>query len=116
MAPNPGRYNINVYKGTTFSLAPVWKIGGNPVDLTGYTADMQVRASTDTGIVTELSTANGRAVIVTYLGQTTLTLTATQTAALTSGTYIYDLNLTAPDSTVTKILSGNFTVLDSVTQ
>jgi hypothetical protein len=113
---NPGRYNINVYKGTTFTLAPVWKIDNLPVDITGYTADMQVRYATDTAIIVELSTDNGRAVISGALGKVTLTLTASQTAALAANNYIYDLNLTAPDSTVTKILTGAFVVAESVTQ
>jgi hypothetical protein len=105
-----------VYKGTTFTLAPVWKIDNLPVDITGYTADMQVRYATDTAIIVELSTANGRAVISGALGKVTLTLTASQTAALAANNYIYDLNLTAPDSTVTKILTGAFVVAESVTQ
>ena len=113
---NPGRYNLAVYKGTTFALSPVWKIGGVPVNLSGYTADMQVRYATDTSIIVELSTANGRAVITPSAGKVTLTLTASQTAALAAGTYVYDLNLTAPDSTVTKILQGVFVVSESVTQ
>lgn len=105
-----------MYKGTTFTLAPVWKIDNLPVDITGYTADMQVRYATDTAIIVELSTANGRAVISGALGKVTLTLTASQTAALAANNYIYDLNLTAPDSTVTKILTGAFVVAESVTQ
>lgn len=112
---NPGRFNINVYKGTTFTLSPVWKIGGSVVLMQGYTADMQVRAATDTAIIVELSTSNGRAVITGAEGKTTLTLTAAETAALASGTYIYDLNLTAPDATVTKILQGAFSISESVT-
>ena len=116
MAASPGRYNITIYNGTTFSLAPVWKINGSPVNLTGYSADMQVRAATDTSIVVELSTSNGAAVITPGLGQTTLTLTAAQTTAIPAGIYIYDLNLTAPDSSTTKILAGAFVVLASVTQ
>jgi len=114
--PNPGRYNITVYKGTTFTLSPVWKIGGYVVNLTGYSAKMQVRAATDASVLVELSTANGKIVIDAGLGKLTLTLTAAQTAALTSGKYFYDLNLTAPDATVTKILEGVFLVNDSVTQ
>lgn len=105
-----------MYKGTTFTLAPVWKIDNLPVDITGYTADMQVRYATDTAIIVELSTDNGRAVISGALGKVTLTLTASQTAALAANNYIYDLNLTAPDSTVTKILTGAFVVAESVTQ
>lgn len=112
---NPGRYNINVYQGTTFTLAPVWKIDNLPVNLTGYTADMQVRVAPDQPIIVELSTSNGRAVITGALGKITLTLTAAQTAALAEGVYQYDLNLTAPNTTVTKILTGNFVVQASVT-
>jgi len=82
----------------------------------GYTALMQVRAATDTAVIVELSTANGRAVITGSEGKITLTLTAAETAALTAGTYIYDLNLTAPDATVTKILQGAFVINESVTR
>jgi len=112
---NPGRYNINVYKGTTFTLAPVWKIGGNVVLLQSYTAIMQVRAASDTAVIVELSTSNGRIVITPSAGRITLTLSAAETAALDAGTYMYDLNITAPDSTVTKILQGAFVVSNSVT-
>ena len=113
---NPGRYNLTVYKGTTFQLKPVWKIGGVPVDLTGYTADMQVRAATDTAIIVELSTTNGRITIDAAYGRINLYISATDTAALTAGAYQYDLNLTnSVDGTVYKILQGAFTIAASVT-
>jgi len=113
---NPGRYNITVYKGTTFQLSPVWKVDNLPVDLTGYSTKMQVRQFTDSSVLVELSTANGRAVISAGLGQIALTLTATETAALAANTYQYDLNLTSPSGYVYKILQGAFVVNDSVTQ
>jgi len=91
---NPGRYNLAVYQGTTFDLKPVWKIGGVPVNLTNYTADMQVRFASDTGVIVELSTSNGNATIDAAYGRINLHLSATQTAALPVGTYQYDLNLT----------------------
>lgn len=113
---NPGRYNLTVYQGTTFDLKPVWKIGGVPVDLTGYTADMQVRYATDTSIIVELSTANGRITIDAAYGRVNLHISATDTAALPAGVYQYDLNLTnTNDSTVYKILQGAFVVSASVT-
>jgi hypothetical protein len=114
---NPGRYNLAVYKGTTFDLKPVWKIGGVPVDLSNYTADMQVRYATDTAIIIELSTANGRATIDGAYGRINLHISAADTTSLTAGTYQYDLNLTNTiDSTVYKILQGVFIVNPSVTQ
>jgi hypothetical protein len=112
---NPGRYNIIVYKGTTFALSPTWKIGGNAVDLTGYSVDMQVRLATDSAIIVELSTGNGRAVITSSTGRVDLTLTASETATLPAGNYKYDLNYTSPDLTVTKILQGAFVISESVT-
>jgi len=112
---NPGRYNISVYQGTTFTLAPVWKIDNLPVDLTGYSADMQVR-DVSNNLITELSTANGRAVISTGLGKTTFTLTANETAALAAGTYTYAFNLTSPSNYVYQILNGGFVINTSVVQ
>jgi hypothetical protein len=112
---NPGRYNIGVYQGTTFTLAPVWKVNNLPVDLTGYSADMQVR-DVSNNLITELSTANGHAVISAALGQTTLTLTASQTSAITAGIYTYAFNLTSPSNYVYQILNGGFVVNASVVQ
>ena len=113
---NPGRYNLAVYQGTTFDLKPVWKIGGVPVNLTNYSADMQVRYATDTGVIVELSTSNGNATIDAAYGRVNLHLDATTTAGLPIGTYQYDLNLTNnTDGTVYKILQGTFVVNASVT-
>ncbi len=41
----PGRYNMKVYQGSTWTLAPQWKIDGTYVDVTGYTAAMSVKYS-----------------------------------------------------------------------
>lgn len=111
----PGRYNITVINGTTFTLAPIWNISNLAVNLTGYSADMQVRDASN-NLITELSTANGRAVISPGLGQVTFTLTAAQTAALTPGNYSYAINYTDSASNVYQILAGAFTVTASVVQ
>jgi hypothetical protein len=88
-----------------------------PVDLTGYSADMQVR-DVSNSLIVELSTSNGKASINGPLGQTTLTLTATQTSAanLPAGNYNYALNLSNPSGAVYQILQGAFTVSASVVQ
>jgi tRNA threonylcarbamoyladenosine modification (KEOPS) complex Pcc1 subunit len=113
---NPGRYNLTVYKGTTFELKPVWKIGGVPVNLGDYSANMQVRAATDTAVIVELSTSTGGATIDAADGRINLYISATNTSALTAGTYQYDLNLTNnSNGTVYKILQGAFIINASVT-
>lgn len=114
---NAGRYNITIINGTTFTLAPIWLVDNLPVNLTGYTADMQVR-DVSNNLVVELSTANGKAVISPALGQTTFTLTPTQTSAanLPVGNYTYAFNLTDGSSNTYQILNGAFVVQASVIQ
>ena len=107
---NPGRYNITVVNGTTFQLSPVWKVDNLPVDLTGYTADMQVRDISN-NLIVELTTSSGIS-ISAALGQVNLTLTATQTSAgnLPAGNYTYALNLTSSGGIVYQILTGNLSI------
>lgn len=114
---NPGRYNITVYNGTTFALSPVWKIDNLAVNLTGYSADMQVRDISN-NLIVELSTSNGKISINAALGQINMALTATQTSAanLPAGNYNYALNLTDSAGNVYQILQGAFIVTASVVQ
>ena len=114
---NPGRYNITVVQGTTFTLSPQWLINNLAVDLTGYSAQMQVRQFTDSpSPLTTASTANGKIVIDGALGQINITLTATETATFPVNNYIYSLQLTSPGNVVTELLNGNFIVSPSAVQ
>jgi len=73
---NPGRYNITVVNGTTFALSPQWLIDNLPVNLTGYSADMQVRDVSNSGLLTTfLSTSQATAQTCRYaMWATTLLL------------------------------------------
>ncbi len=112
----PGRYNMKVYQGSTWTLAPQWKIDGTYVNVTGYTAVLTVKysPSSETSIIV-LSTDNGRIVTGTTDGKFTMTLSAATTAGLAAGNYVYDLEVTAPGGTVTRLLEGGFTVYEGVT-
>lgn len=111
----PGRYNYSIVQGDTFTNAPVWKINSTPVNVTGYSARMQVRRAVDGSLVVTLSSTNGRITVGTTDGKFTLALTATETSALPTGQFLYDLEVTAPDATVTTLLQGGFTVNPQVT-
>jgi len=113
----PGRYNIKVYQGSTFELKPRWKIDGKYVDLSGYDANMVVKNSpTSTSSIVTLSTFNGRIVMGGANGTFTLNLSASETAALPAGQYVYDIELTAPNnSKVTRLLEGGFIVYEGIT-
>ena len=114
----PGRYNgFRFTQGDTWSTAPVWKISGTPVNVSGYTAKMQIRKSATSGtVVFEFSTANGRITTGTSDGKFTLLALPADTANVAGGTYVYDFDVTAPDGTNTTLLSGTFQVIPQVSQ
>ncbi|MCQ4274501.1 hypothetical protein [Stutzerimonas degradans] len=85
-----------------------------PVDLTGATARMQIRAQLGGAVLLELTTENG-ALAITGLGTITRTLSAAQTAALTWTDGVYDLEVQFPDGTVQRYLQGAVTVSREVT-
>ena len=56
----PGKYNMICPQGATFAKQLTYAIDGDPVDLTAYTARMQVREKhTSKTAVVSLTTENG---------------------------------------------------------
>ena len=113
-----GLYNINCDQGATFSRTITWTDSARtPYNLTGYTARMHVRttAATTTTLI-ELTTANSRITLGGASGTVTLTISATDTAALTPGKYVYDLELVSGGGVVSRIIEGNFVVKAEVTR
>jgi len=112
-----GLYNITAEQGATFTRTITWNTSaGTPVNLTGYTARMQVRADYDASTaLLDLTTENGGITLGGALGTIVLTATATATAALSSGSYVYDLELVL-GSTVTRLVQGSFVVNAEVTR
>lgn len=112
----PGRFNIKVYRGATFELAPQWKIDGQFVNVTGYSANMIVRNSpTSTSSIITLNTNNGRIVTGNTNGKFTLQLTSGETQTLPAGQYVYDLEITDDEGKVFRLLEGGFIVFEGVT-
>jgi hypothetical protein len=103
--------NLYVEAGATFDRSLVYR---NPdktlFDFTGYTAKLQVRET--------ISSANAAITVIPEIDVEAATLTwrfsATQTSALTKSTYIYAMELYAPDETVIRLLEGQITVSPEV--
>ena len=112
-----GTYDINVEQGATFSLQITYKDPSNqPINLTGYTARMDVRTKVKATTETiELTTENGRIALGGVLGTVTLSLTAAETAAIASGKYVYDLEL-VNGAAVIRLIEGSFIVSPEVTR
>jgi hypothetical protein len=112
---NPGNYNITAYQGATYKLSLSWTIADAPVDLTNYTAAMQVRENAAaTAVILDLASGSG-----ITLGGTAGTIEVNvdaETMELTSaGNYVYDLELDS-GAEVTRLIQGGFQIQPEVTR
>lgn len=104
---------LKIEQGATFNKVILWQVcGGTPVDITGYTAYMEIEPSVGTPFI--LSTGNGLIVIDGPNGKLTLTILASDTALFTWTSGKYELNLTSPSTFVTRLLQGPVTVIPSI--
>jgi hypothetical protein len=111
-------HDLTIPAGATYSQTLNWKTGSPAafVNTTGYTARMQLRTSYSAATASlELTTVNGR-ISLTNAGVITLSLTATETAALAAGRYVYDLEMVSSGGQVTRLLEGVLTVSPEVTR
>ena len=110
--------DITIDQGASFALTLTYTDAtGAAVNLTGYSARMQVRsdyASPDALI--DASTTNGMIALGGSLGTVAVTIPYATTAALSVSSGVYDLVLTSPSGTRDRILSGRVTVSPGVTR
>jgi len=111
-----GEYNFTIEQGATFNLLMTWKIDNVAVNLTGYTARLQARIDVDeTETILSLTTGAG-ITLGGAAGTITLNQTATQTALLPKGEYVYDLELQSSGGIVTRLLQGELNISAEVTR
>lgn len=115
---NSAKFRSACEQGSTFRRRLTLKDSeGALVDLSGYTARMQVRAKVESSaVIASLTTENGRITIGGTDGTITLLLSATETAALPAGGYVYDLEIVNGLSDVVRLLEGQFIVSGNVTR
>jgi hypothetical protein len=104
----PATYDLTIRQGATWVQALRWEDSASvPVDLTGYTARMQVRPVVQSPtVIISLTTENGRITLGGATGNITLNLDAETTAAIEQPNGVYDLELESADGTVTALLGG----------
>ena len=111
-------YNATIDQGATWTLEVVYKNeAGTPINLTGYTAALQIRQNyyDTTALITLTSPSNG-IVITGATGKINITMTNVQTGGLDEGFYVYDLEITSSGGIVTRLIQGQFTVSPEVTR
>lgn len=112
---NPGKYNIVAYQGSTYDANFTWAIGGTAVDLTGYTASMQVRASATADEAILDIDSSAEITLGGTAGSININIPASTMGSAIPGHYVYDLELDS-GSTVIKLLEGSFQIKPEVTR
>jgi hypothetical protein len=113
-----GNLDLFVEQGATFTYTLTLTDNvGTPINLTGYTARMQMRRAVQSDeVLISLTTQNGRIVITPLTGVIVLNIEATATAALNFQTAVYDLEIESAGGIVTRVLQGKVTLSREVTR
>ena len=112
----PGKYNMICPQGATFAKQLTYTIDSQPVDLTTYTARMQVREKyiSKTAIVS-LTTENGGITLGGEEGTIDIYISDEVTQLFIAKDYVYDLELVSATN-VYRLIEGKFIVTPEVTR
>jgi hypothetical protein len=114
------KLKLKIDQGSDFVKSLTWKAGDPtpvPVDITGFTARMQLRQTvTSSTVLLELTTENGGITLGGVLGTINIAATAVQTAALTQKSAVYDLEMVYPGGAVRRLIEGTVTISPEVTR
>jgi hypothetical protein len=113
-----GTYNFAAEQGATMERIITYKdSAGALVNLTSYTARMQIRVAVETAtFILELTTANGGITLGGALGTISLLVSAAVMSSIAAATYVYDLEIVSPSGKVTRLIEGKFAVKAEVTR
>lgn len=108
-------YELTIDQGATFAATIELKdyFTNNPIDITGYSARSQIRKNYDS------TTSNNFTVSIQDAsnGNISMSMTASNTANLKPGRYVYDLEIEETSSgEVTRIIQGVAVVTPQVTR
>jgi hypothetical protein len=108
--------SINALNYNTYVSGGVLEYN-QPVDLTGFSARMQIRVKLDDAVpVAELTTTNGGILIDNTLKTISLYISATNTALFSFNTALYSLELVSSGGTVTPFINGTVSLIREVTR
>ena len=105
--------NLFVDAGSNYSnIITVTATNGLALDLTNYTVKSQLRKS-----YTSTTAYNFTATVQTAIqGKVRLQLTAAQSEAIPPGRWLYDVEITSPTGTKTRVIEGIVTITPQITQ
>src|SRR5690606_40539994 len=102
-----------------FNVEIIYQEGEPPVtvDLSGYSAKLQVRRTFDTPVILQLSTDDGTIVMNSTAPNIVLKFPNDVTSRMTVySDLIYDLEMTSPTGLKSRVMQGKFSISREVTQ
>ena len=111
-------YHFKFEQGSTVAVDILYKDdSGDPINLNGYVARMQLRRRVDDEEpLLELSTGNGRLILGGEEGTVQINVNASDTEGLDAVEGVYDLELVSGAGIVDKLLRGTFEIIREVTR
>jgi len=104
--------NLFIDQGTDYTTSiNLVDADDNIVTLSGYTSSAQMRKTYTSSNAVSFST-----VLQSSNGVVGLSLTASQTANIVAGRYVYDVYITSPSNVTSRIIEGIITVTPRVTK
>jgi hypothetical protein len=105
------KVNIVIDQGTTFNTSYEFTDDiGDPIDFSAYTGAAQMRKSYAS------STSHAFTVGLSNNGLVSLSMSSANTAVITAGRYVYDLEVTDQSSVTSRLVEGIATVTPQVTR
>ena len=110
-------WDWNIYRGDTGVLEVGYQEpDGTPVNLTGYSAKLQVRPKPGDSATALLELTHSSGIAINAAAGTLLvTITPAQSVALGAGRFAYDLQITSAGGIVTTLVGGVLLVHPEVT-
>lgn len=106
-----GKHNFTAYKGTTLSNSVTYQDSeGTAIDLTGFTATMEILEEWEGTVALTLSIGSGLTVTTPTNGIIDIEITDEQTDVLSVKVYKYILNIESAGGKITRLIDGSITV------
>ena len=111
-------HDLTLDQGSTFGIPfEFYDAGNRPINFSGFTARMQVRRTPTSEIVIDELTSTDKDPRITFASNVmTLTWTKDETERIKPGRYFYDVEITAPNGSVSRLLEGAFIIRREVTR
>lgn len=112
------KLDLQMDQGATFEHQLTWKTeSGTAIDLTGYTARMQVRTKVSaTETIFDLTTENGFLELGGVAGTIIIKINNTMSSAVDELRGVYDLELVSGAGFITRLVQGKLTIDPEVTR